>query len=206
MQGAKLDENVGLTEWVSGKMITDTYDAGFGQALNVQVMVEDAASIVTIDEASFPDAIFREYVKQFDYNADGQLSASEYGSVRRITVYWQEVTTLKGIEYFPNLEKLDASGCRLEELDVSANVELTHLRVGTNQLKALDVSKCPKLEELDVSYNYLTELDVTNNPALVSLSVSSGSTVTYDANRNPLAYKQLQTLAVSKTLDSNIQG
>lgn len=197
LQGAKLDENGVLTEWVSGKIITYTYDAGFGQALNVQVMVEDAASIVTIDEASFPDAIFREYVKQFDYNADGQLSASEYGSVRRITVYWQEVTTLKGIEYFPNLEKLDASGCKLEELDVSANVELTHLRVGTNQLKALDVGKCPKLEELDVSYNYLTELDVTNNPALVSLSVDSGSTVSYDSNWNPIAYNQLQTLDVS---------
>ena len=36
---------------------------------------------VAINSVNFPDEVFREYVKQFDYDSDGTLSDNELSSV-----------------------------------------------------------------------------------------------------------------------------
>lgn len=54
-------------------------------------------------------------------------------------------TSLKGIEFFPNLTKLICYDNELTELDVSKNKELKYLDCDRNQLTSLQVDNCTKL-------------------------------------------------------------
>ena len=75
-------------------------------------LVYGAATPVAINETNFPDAVFREYVKDnFDTDGNGELSVSEMENVRRVDVAEMEVADLTGIENFTNLEELD---CRMK--------------------------------------------------------------------------------------------
>ena len=143
---------------------------------------------------NFPNATFMEYVKRFDTDNDGFLDADEREAVTEIDVHAKSITSLKGIEFFPNLEKLDCNNNRLTELDVSKNTKLVELYcMGNWQLSELDVSKntalkilwCgssnlsslrlssnTELEALDCSYSQLSYLSTYNNPKLWYLDCS----------------------------------
>ena len=80
------------------------------------------AADVAINSTNFPDATFRKYVSNnFDKNGDGKLSDSEQEAVDTITLINKGVTSLKGIEYFPNLETLECYGNNIAEIDISGN-------------------------------------------------------------------------------------
>ena len=86
---------------------------------------------VVIDSTTFPDGIFREYVKSFDVDKDNLLSDKEIDAVTSIYIggysevgYDRDMSTgifipvytskynvnsLKGVEYFTNLQILDCS-------------------------------------------------------------------------------------------------
>ena len=59
-----------------------------------------------IGEAAFPDAVFREYVRGFDLNGDGELSTAELGAVTSIDVTGMGIGSLTGIEHFTGLVEL----------------------------------------------------------------------------------------------------
>lgn len=102
---------------------------------------------VVINSTTFPDSKFRAYVKDFDTDtrlSPGRLTASECEAVKKIEVGGNEITSLKGVEYFTNLEMLRCNNNQLEELDVSKNTELYLLNCSLNQLSTLDVSKNTK--------------------------------------------------------------
>ncbi len=64
----------------------------------------------TICSENFPDGNFREYIAEnFDTDKDGILSVKEAESITEIDVYHKEIEELKGIEYFVNLQNLDAN-------------------------------------------------------------------------------------------------
>ena len=78
-------------EWMSALEVTPDYD-------NTNVVFEDAN--------------FNEYcVENFDTNGDGEISVAEALLVTSITVNPEVVASLKGIEYFTNLQSLD---CHLQ--------------------------------------------------------------------------------------------
>ena len=68
-----------------------------------------AGDTVAINASNFPDAEFRSYVaKNFDTNKDNKLSAAERNGVAKIDVNpgfgsKGTIASLKGIEFFPNL-------------------------------------------------------------------------------------------------------
>lgn len=101
-----------------------------------------AAEGVVIDETTFPDAVFREYVIKELTNGDNILSQNELEQTTDIYLYsyYHKISNLKGIEYFSNLETLDCSGNQLTSLDLSSNTALTHLECANNQLTSLDLS------------------------------------------------------------------
>ena len=112
----------------------------------------DDATAIKIDSKNFPAKAFRDYVKaHFDADGDNELSKAEADAVTEIILRSREqydngegsltCTTLKGIEHFVNLWKLEAVGCGLTTLDVSKNVNLVHLDCKDNNIKKLDVSK-----------------------------------------------------------------
>ncbi|MBQ9936554.1 MAG: Ig-like domain-containing protein [Lachnospiraceae bacterium] len=169
------------------------------------------AVAVPIDEAHFPDRIFRLVLQEeFDKDKDNILSVAEINAIVSVDVHGTNVTDVTGIEYFVNLEELNCSDpikysmkmdvsknpklkvlkCghkNLTEIDVSNNTELIELYVtGCDELTELDVTNCPKLEILSAAMNNLTEIDLSNNPKLKELDLSRNMTLTkIDLTNNP---------------------
>lgn len=141
----------------------------------------------------FSDVNFKDYcVEHFDTNADGFVSYEEARAVKEIDVNTESITSLKGIEYFTNLERLtceakylyclviggwhmyNAGGEEviglLTSLDLSKNTKLKYLDCDANQLTNLDLSANSVLTDVSCRYNYLTSLVVGENSSLSQLS------------------------------------
>ena len=89
----------------------------------------------------FQDETFREYLEQFDKDDDTFLSTDERNAVKEINVANKNISNLYGIQFFPNLEKLDCDQNNLSSLDVSQNPALEYLLCAQNKLTSLDVSQ-----------------------------------------------------------------
>ena len=125
---------------------------------------------VEINETTFPDAKFRNWVLSQEYGADGVLTASEISSVTSIDVYNKKIKSLQGIEYFTALKELYCYGNQLSALDVSKNTALTDLNCYENPLTALDVSKNTELEFLSCYQNQIK--DEAMDALLASLPIT----------------------------------
>ncbi len=67
-----------------------------------------AAGDIAINAENFPDDNFRSFVlSNYDTNSDSVLSADEIGAVTQMVVSSKSIQTLKGIEYFTALTKLN---------------------------------------------------------------------------------------------------
>ena len=154
----------------------------------------------------FEDANFKAYmVSWHDYDNDGEISYEEALNVTKIEVNTDNITSLAGIEYMPNLQHLTCKGSLkynnstkvydivcgvLKSIDVSKNTKLSYLDVSYNKLTSLDVKNNPKLLDLECGDNNLSTLDVKNNRELESLSCGKNNLSLLDISNNP----KLQTL------------
>ena len=176
----------------------------------------DNPSSVAIDAAHFPDDVFRGYVSdEFDNDGDGMLSSTEIDGIEELWVACNRITSLKGLEFFPDLikiycyenqltsldvsqnkalEELDCYSNQLTDLDVSNNTKLTLLFCDSNQLTSLDVSKNTNLTSLAPCHNKLTSLDVSQNTALRELHCEGNRLTALDLSKN----KELRTIACYK--------
>ena len=168
----------------------------------------DSYGPVYITDANVPDKTFREYLlKQFDKDHNGTLYPAERYAVTEIDVNSKNITSLKGIEFFPNLKKLNCGHNRLTSLDVSKNTVLQELVCWENQLTSLDVSQNTALQELECFENQLTSLDVSQNPALQKLSCWDNRLTSLDVSKNTeltyleCSYNRLTELDVSKNTE-----
>ena len=118
---------------------------------------------VPIDSDNFPDNNFRAYVKgAFDTKTPVDvLTQDELDAAKGIYVGGTYMMSLKGIEYFPNIERLECEENFLEELDLSHNTKLTHVDCWDNPLTSINLQGCTNLEYLDCSTTLLTELDLS---------------------------------------------
>ena len=148
-----------------------------------------ALADVEINRDHFPDANFREYVRQFDTDGDGVLSNGEIAVVTKMVVPNEDISDLKGIEYLTALEKLDCSYNKLTALDVSRNTGLAALECENNRLATLDVSKNTRLKELCCHSNQLTALNISKNTNLEYLYCDNNNLSTLNVSKNrKLAY------------------
>ena len=140
---------------------------------------------IKIDENTFPDENFRAYIlKKIDKDGDGYLSETEIAETTSITCADRSISSLKGIEYFVNVQLIDCSGYNLTQLDVSKNTALEDLLCSENNLTQLDVSENTALEVLYCSENNLTQLDVSKNTALEDLLCSENNLTQLDVSKN----------------------
>ena len=144
----------------------------------------DSYGPVYITDANVPDKTFREYLKKFDTNGDNTLTPAERYAVTEIDVGKKNISSLVGIQFFPNLEKLYCYDNQLTELDVSKNTALVYLDCYGNKLTSLDVSKNTNLIRLSCFENQLTELDVRQNAALEYLYCYENQLTELDVSRN----------------------
>ena len=143
-------------------------------------------------EETFPDEKFRKYVSDnIDENGDGYLSKSEIKGVVEIDCSSSEedeeedyIKSLKGIEIFTKLAKLDCSWNSIAELDVSMFKGLTELNCDGNPIGTIDVRSNGNLYMLSCCACELSSLDVTNNTRLMSLQCEWNSISKLDISRN----------------------
>ncbi len=140
---------------------------------------------VAIDSTTFPDEVFRQYVKDnCDKNSDGQLSEDERLQDTRFYMRNMGIASLEGIEFFPNLSGLICNDNDISSLDVSNNTALTLLECTNNNLSSLDVSNNTALTSLYCSGNNLNNLDVSNNTSLTGLQCIRNNLSNLDVSRN----------------------
>lgn len=140
---------------------------------------------VQINEGNFPDQVFRSWVAEnCDPDGNGELSTAELSAVTYVNVSQKNISNLKGIEHFSNLESLSCNGDYMRNLDVSKNLKLTSLDCSDNQLSTLNVTKNTALTHLSCYDNMLTALNVTKNTALVRLDCSGNNIQTLDVTKN----------------------
>ena len=170
-----------------------------------------AAGSVDINEANFPDAKFRSFVKEnLDKNKDNILDAGEIAAVKKIEANKMGIKSLEGVGFFTALETLKCWDNELTGLDLSKNTKLTSLSCSENELTALDVSKNTELTRLYCRSNRLAALDVTQNKNLEELDCESDSLLSYmkltklDVSQNK-ALKKLNCYGV-KMKELNVSG
>ena len=191
---------------VSGSILTVengknevSYQYNCGNGVNPTFIFETS---LPINEDNFPDPNFRNYIKTYKAGGRDVLTVEEQRKVETIEVEGKNISSLEGIEAFPNLKELNCGNNSIQNLDLRQNPELKTLKCNTNQLTQLDLSKNPKihylycsdnqLEQLDVSHlkldylycshNDLEQLNVKNSKSLVALNCSWNRLTELDAD------------------------
>ena len=179
-------------------VIEDAYDENFAsedetlaEDVDSFIVAEESAGIeanlatdeegIPIDDVHFPDPVFRNFVEQFD-DGSGYLKKAARERLTNLEIEYSNVTSLKGIEYFYNLKKLDCSGNQLTSLNLSKCTALTEVNCYENQIKSLNVSRCTALTKLKASNNQLTSLDVSKCTELESLECSDNKLKSLDVS------------------------
>lgn len=173
--------NVGkATNWnggsVSGTILTVedgkdevSYQYNCGNGVKPTFIFETS---LPINEKNFPDDSFRNYIKTYKAGGRDVLTVEEQRKVETIEVEGKNISSLRGIEAFPNLTELKCGNNSIQKLDLRQNPKLKTLKCNKNQLTQLDLSKNPDIDYLNCSENQLKQLDVSNLKDLVMLNCS----------------------------------
>ena len=144
----------------------------------------------------------------FDLDKDGFISIEEAELVEEIDCAGWNISSLEGIQNFPNLTKLDCSGTSIHSIDLSRNTALKTLICGNTPIQELDVStylalellSCkvdygssglkaikinPELKILDISGHEISSLDFSGNKSLKEL-YCRGDMITLDVSNSVL--------------------
>lgn len=115
-----------------------------------------------INKNNFPDDSFRNYIKTYKAGGRDVLTVEEQRKVETIEVEGKNISSLRGIEAFPNLTELKCGNNSIQKLDLRQNPKLKTLKCNKNQLTQLDLSKNPDIDYLNCSENQLEQLDVSH--------------------------------------------
>ena len=173
--------NVGkATNWnggsVSGTILTVedgkdevSYQYDCGNGVKPTFIFETS---LPINKNNFPDDSFRNYIKTYKAGGRDVLTVEEQRKVETIEVEGKNISSLRGIEAFPNLTELKCGNNSIQKLDLRQNPKLKTLKCNKNQLTQLDLSKNPDIDYLNCSENQLEQLDVSHLKDLVTLNCS----------------------------------
>lgn len=127
-----------------------------------------------------PDQTFRRLIlNDYDTNGDGLLSMTEAGSIYSLQFCTDDISSIKGVECFTNLERIVCSGSdiyggrrlgKLTTVDLSKNSRLRYVEVEGNKLTELLLPETvSNIEEIHCIYNKLQSLDLSGCPKLKRL-------------------------------------
>ena len=174
-----------------------------------------AASAIPINEETFPDPVFREYVLKIVGSSvlteekAQQIEVLDVSddNIKEVLGDRAPITSLMGIRYLRYVKDLNCSGqelkktlnleqnSRVEKLDCSGNQltglwfhkgsSLKYLTCSANKFTALDLSKCSELTELNCGWNQITALDLSANKKLQKIVAGSNKLTTLDTRNLP---------------------
>ena len=140
---------------------------------------------IAIDETNFPDKNFRDNVWwDLNTNRDDHFSPSEIANAKGIICDNNEISNLKGIEFFTEIWKLDCYYNNLKTIDLSHNKKLSYINCHHNQLKELDVSGLPLLKTFYCNYNELPSINVSKNEKLEDFNCQNNHLDTLNVSQN----------------------
>jgi len=107
-----------------------------------------------------------------DTNGDGEIQIAEALNVYEINVNFLNISSVKGIENFKNLQILQCIGNSLVAIDLSGLKNLKALYCSGNKISNLNIGELENLEILECYDNLLNELDLRVLKKLKSLKCS----------------------------------
>ncbi|MDE6336900.1 MAG: C10 family peptidase [Muribaculaceae bacterium] len=171
---------------------------------------------LTVNEAKFPDPVFRQILlTNFDTNSDGALADEELARIQSLELNNIQINDFKGIEQLYALSRLtltelpttslDLSGCQslywldikntpLESLTLAGADELSYINVENSQLTSLDLSSLSKLSYLYLNDNLLSSLDLPKEDKLRTLMCRNNKLTKIDLS----PYSEISRLALSE--------
>lgn len=172
--------------------------------------------VITLSNISFsqttaiPDTNFEQALINLGYDSgvpDGLVPTANINTVLGLTIVFQNISDLTGIEDFTALRSLTCYGNQLTSLDLSQNLDLRFLWCYNNQLTNLNITQNTLLTNLKCNSNQLTNLDLTQNPALTELDCSYNLLTTLDLSQNVALPKIICNNNLLQSLDvsNNIQ-
>ena len=196
---------------------------------------EVKAGSIAIDEAHFPDKVFREkIIAEFDKDGDSALSVDEISKAQKLDLHGMKtISSLEGIQYLTNLqslginttsisdlspvtnsslERLDCSISKVTSVDLTRYPNLKQFICNDTSISSLDVSKNEKLNTLIVYSTSISKLDVTNNPNLERLDCSDTGLTELDVTHNPqladldIGITKINTLDTSNNPNLEVLG
>lgn len=140
---------------------------------------------IEINETTFPDSKFREYLQSQDYGEDNILTDEEITNIRFLYMGGIGIQDLTGIKLFTSLEKLECQNNELTTLDVSGCKSIESLICHSNKLTTLNVDGCDAIAGLKCSHNNLTALDLTSLTSLETFYCEYNKLTKLDLNDLP---------------------
>ena len=131
-------------------------------------------------------------IKVIRANFNDFISLDLNGNPALEELYCGDNATLTSINLLSNLAllSLDASDSDLSNLDLTANTNLTYLRVKNNTISSLDLSQNTALQNVYLNDNEISTLDVSQNTLIITLNLSNNPLTSLDLNSN-VALKNL---------------
>ena len=170
-----------------------------------------AASAVPINEETFPDPVFREYVLKIVGSSvlteekAQQIEVLDVSkdNIKKVLGDRAPITSLMGIRYLRYVKDLNCSGQELKKtLNLEQNSRVEKLNCSGNQLTGLWFHTGSSLRYLDCSVNQFTALDLSKNPELTELSCSSNKLTSLDLSANKKLQKIVAQTNALTTLDT----
>ena len=170
-----------------------------------------AASAIPINEETFPDPVFREYVLKIVGSSvlteekARQIEVLDVSddNIKEVLGKRDPITSLMGIRYLNYVKDLNCSGQELKKtLNLEQNSRVEKLNCSGNQLTGLWFHTGSSLRYLDCSVNQFTALDLSKNPELTELSCSSNKLTSLDLSANKKLQKIVAQTNALTTLDT----
>ena len=152
-----------------------------------------AASAIPINEETFPDPVFREYVLKIvgssvlteEKSQQIEVLDVSKNNIKKVLGDRAPITSLMGIRYLRYVKDLNCSGQELKKtLNLEQNSRVEKLNCSGNQLTGLWFHKGSSLRYLDCSVNQFTALNLSKNPELTELSCGNNKLTSLDLSAN----------------------
>lgn len=136
---------------------------------------------------AFPDTRFRRIVESFmGVPQNGRFTARQAAEkTGTLDCKNSSIDSLKGVEYFTNIDALNCSNNNLKILDLSRNTGLEEIRSRENDLDFLNIDGLERLKFIDCVDNKLTTLNLRDNIALEYVYASDNLFREIDVSNNP---------------------
>ena len=170
-----------------------------------------AASNTLINEETFPDPVFREYVLKIvgssvlteEKARQIEVLDVSASNIKKVLGDRDPITSLMGIRYLRYVKDLNCSGQELKKtLNLEQNSRVEKLNCSGNQLTDLWFHTGSSLRYLDCSVNQFTALNLSKNPELTELSCSSNKLTSLDLSANKKLQKIVAQTNALTTLDT----